>query len=66
MKTSKEVIKLGFCPRCKEQLEENMMKKVVRNVEFCYLCGFDLTDIPNDPELGQWVRFAKEYKKEMM
>lgn len=59
-------VKLGFCPRCKEPLDENTMKRTVKGVEFCYLCFFDLTDNPRDPELGQWVSWAKDYQKNMM
>jgi len=57
-------IDLGFCPRCKEPLD-GMMTRVVRGVKFCYLCSFDLTDEPNDPELTQWISWAKDYNKNM-
>lgn len=60
-----KVVDLGFCPRCKSDLE-GMMTRIVRGVKFCYLCSFDFTDVPNDPELDQWVRWAKEYAKNMM
>jgi len=60
-----KIVDLGFCPRCKEDLE-GMMTRIVRSVKFCYLCSFDLTDVPNDPELAQWVSWAKDYAKNMM
>ena len=56
------MIDLGFCPRCKEDLE-GMMTRVVRGVKFCYLCSFDLEE--NKIELDEWVSWAKSYAKNM-
>lgn len=57
-----EVIDLGFCPRCKEDLER-MMTRVKCGIKWCHLCSFDLEESP--AEKGSWIRWAKEYDKEM-
>ena len=51
-------INLGFCPRCKEDLE-GMMTRKVQEVVFCHLCSFDIED---ESDKGKsWIRFAREY-----
>jgi len=57
-----KVIDLGFCPRCKEDLE-GMMTRVVKGVKFCWLCSFEVEE--NRRELNTWISWAKEYQKEM-
>lgn len=59
---TKEPINLGFCPRCKEELD-GMLTRVKKGVVFCYLCSFDAEE---EGSVNQWVSWAKEYKKEMM
>jgi hypothetical protein len=58
----KEPINLGFCPRCKEELN-GMMTRTLKGVVFCYLCSFDAED---EGSVRQWVVWAKDYKKNMM
>jgi len=58
----KEVIDLGFCPRCKEDLV-GMMTRVVKGVKFCYLCSFEVEENVTD---RQWIGWAKEYKLNMV
>ena len=55
-------INLGFCPRCKEELE-GMMTRKVQEVVFCHLCSFDVEEDPH--EKRNWLNFAREYKSEM-
>ena len=61
--TKTKIIDLGFCPRCKEDLD-GMMTRVVDNVKFCYLCSFDIEE--DRMQRQNWVSWAKEYKKNMM
>jgi len=56
-----KIIDLGFCPRCKEDLE-GMMTGVVNNVKFCHLCACDLRE--NRVERDTWVRWARARAKE--
>lgn len=56
-----KIIDLGFCPRCKEDLE-GMMARVVKGVKFCHLCSFEVEENVTD---RQWIRWAKEYKRNM-
>ena len=58
----RKVIDLGFCLRCKEDLE-GMLTRIVKGVKFCYLCSFDLEE--NSMELQEAISFAKEYAKNM-
>jgi len=58
-----KVVDLGFCPQCKSDLGD-MMTRVVDNVKFCYLCSFDVEE--NRMEKRRWVKWAKEYAKNMM
>lgn len=57
----KNPINLGFCPRCKEDLE-GMMTRIVDGVTFCYLCSFDIEE--DRIERQNWVRWAKEYYRQ--
>lgn len=57
-----KVIDLGFCPRCKEDLN-GMMTRVKWGIKWCYLCSFDLEESPAERE--GWIRWAKQYDKEM-
>jgi len=58
----KREIDLGFCPRCKEDLE-GMMTKIVDGVKFCHLCGCDLEE--NQIERHSQVQWARDYAKNM-
>ena len=62
MNKPKKVINLGFCPRCKEELD-GMMTRDLKGVTFCHLCSFDAED---EGSVRQWVAWAKDYKKNMM
>jgi len=57
-----ETIDLGFCPRCKSDWP--MMTRVVDGVKFCYLCSHDVDE--NPMEKRRWVKWAKQYAKNMM
>lgn len=59
----KREIDLGFCPRCKDEFDENRMTRIVFGVRWCYLCSFDMEE--NPIERRQWVSWAKEYAKNM-
>ena len=58
------VVDLGFCPRCKEPLD-GMMTREKWGIKWCYLCSFDLEEAPK-PERDAQIRWAKQYKEEMM
>ena len=54
-----KILDIGFCPRCKEDLE-GMMTRNFKGVKFCYLCSFDLEETPSE---RHWVKWAKDYAK---
>lgn len=58
---SRKIIDLGFCPRCKEDLD-GMMTGILGGVKFCYLCSCDLEE--NHIERETWIRWAKVRAKE--
>jgi len=60
---NKEIIDLGFCPRCKEDISQ-MMTREKWGIKWCYLCSFDLEESAR-PERESWIRWAKQYKEEM-
>jgi len=60
----KEVVDLGFCPRCKEDITA-MMTRVAWGIKWCYLCSFDLEEAPIG-ERESAIRWAEQYKAEMM
>ncbi len=57
-----DVVDLGFCPRCKEDLGD-MKTRVFKGVKFCWLCSFDVDE---DRHKWHWIDWAKDYKKNMM
>lgn len=56
-----EIIDLGFCPRCKEDIT-NMMTRVKWGIKWCYLCSFDLEEGTRG-ERESWIRWAKNRKE---
>lgn len=58
-----EIIDLGFCPRCKEDLE-GMMDHVWQGIRWCYLCPFDLQE-GTAQQRQHWIYWAKEYAREI-
>jgi hypothetical protein len=58
----KKTINIGFCPRCKEDLE-GMMTRQVEEVVFCHLCSFDVEE--STREKRNWLKFAREWASEM-
>ncbi len=64
MARMRKAIDLGFCPRCKSDLT-TMMTRTKWDIKWCYLCSFDLEE-QSEIERTSWIRFAKEYKKNMM
>lgn len=59
-----KIIDLGFCPRCKEDLE-GMMTRVKWNIKWCWLCSFDLEEALRSERVA-CISFAKDYKENMM
>ncbi len=59
-----KIIDLGFCPRCKEDITQ-MMTRVRWGIRWCHLCSFDLEEASKS-ERDACIRFAREYKKNMM
>lgn len=58
-----EIIDLGFCPRCKEDIT-SMMTRIKWGIKWCYLCSFDLEEA-GPSERKSWIRWAKNRKEEM-
>lgn len=56
-----KTINFGWCPRCKSDFP--MMTKIIDGVTFCHLCGCDLQE--SKTERQRWVRWAKDYAKEL-
>jgi len=51
-----QVIRLEFCPRCKEELQ-GMLVRTIAGVVFCWLCSFDVEEEPMEKE--RWLRWAR-------
>ena len=59
-----KIIDLGFCPRCKENLE-GMMTREKFGIKWCHLCSFDVEENESG-DRESWIRWAKQYKEEML
>ncbi len=55
-----ELVDLGFCPRCKVELEETLTA-VIDMVLFCSLCRPDMIKQGESPD--RYVQFAIKYNQ---
>ncbi len=55
-----DLVDLGFCPRCKVEIEETTTG-VIDRVRFCVLCRTEMREKKEDP--APWVAWAIRYKK---